>query len=222
MWFAFYNGYSGQTLYDEWLIVLYNVIFTGLPPLFLGMFEKDVNEGIIDDNPRLYRRHQSSPDFSLSTFAKWMAEGVLQSLVIFFFAQALVRDMPSLSASGTNDGLVVMGAYAAIICVIVVNCRIGLLTRYWTWIVHFGIWVRLARCARARPDARRVQGSIIVFLAFLFPYSTIIGVSLNFSFVGAYCTSRARARARASVCAHAGERLQCTSSGKRTSTCTWC
>jgi phospholipid-transporting ATPase len=47
LYFSFYNGFSGQTLYDSWVITLYNIVFTSIPPFFFGLFEKDLSENII-------------------------------------------------------------------------------------------------------------------------------------------------------------------------------
>ncbi len=40
---AFYNGYSGQTFYDDIYISLYNLVFTSLPLVIRAVFEQDVN-----------------------------------------------------------------------------------------------------------------------------------------------------------------------------------
>jgi P-type E1-E2 ATPase len=47
-WFGFWNGFTAQTLYDDWVVTFFNIVFTSLPPLFLGCFEKDITEDIID------------------------------------------------------------------------------------------------------------------------------------------------------------------------------
>ena len=41
--FAFYCGYSGQTIFDDIYISLYNLIFTSLPLVIRAVFEQDVN-----------------------------------------------------------------------------------------------------------------------------------------------------------------------------------
>ncbi len=41
--FSFYNGYSGQPIYDDFYIALYNIVFTSLPLLIRALFEQDVN-----------------------------------------------------------------------------------------------------------------------------------------------------------------------------------
>ena len=40
---AFFNGYSGQTIFDDIYITLYNLIFTALPLIVRAVLEQDVN-----------------------------------------------------------------------------------------------------------------------------------------------------------------------------------
>jgi len=40
---AFYNGFSGQTIFDDIYITLYNLMFTALPLLIRAVLEQDVN-----------------------------------------------------------------------------------------------------------------------------------------------------------------------------------
>uniref|UniRef100_A0A8C8DEF9 P-type phospholipid transporter n=1 Tax=Oryzias sinensis TaxID=183150 RepID=A0A8C8DEF9_9TELE len=39
-WFAFFCGFSAQTVYDEWFITLYNLMYTALPVLGMGLFDQ--------------------------------------------------------------------------------------------------------------------------------------------------------------------------------------
>jgi phospholipid-transporting ATPase len=39
-WFTFQTGFSGQRFYDDWNQSLYNVIFTALPVIIVGLFDK--------------------------------------------------------------------------------------------------------------------------------------------------------------------------------------
>ncbi len=41
LWFyGFWCGWSGEAYYDAWVLTLYNVFFTSLPPLFFAFFEQ--------------------------------------------------------------------------------------------------------------------------------------------------------------------------------------
>lgn len=39
-WFTFCDGFSGQRFYDDWYQSLYNVLFTSVPVVFLGLLDK--------------------------------------------------------------------------------------------------------------------------------------------------------------------------------------
>ena len=41
--FAFINGFSGQTIYDDWYISFYNLFFTAMPLMMKALFEQDIN-----------------------------------------------------------------------------------------------------------------------------------------------------------------------------------
>ncbi len=40
---AFFNGFSGQTIFDDIYITLYNLLFTAMPLLIRAVLEQDVN-----------------------------------------------------------------------------------------------------------------------------------------------------------------------------------
>ena len=40
---GFFNGFSGQTIFDDIYITLYNLAFTSIPLLFRAVLEQDVN-----------------------------------------------------------------------------------------------------------------------------------------------------------------------------------
>jgi magnesium-transporting ATPase (P-type) len=50
--FAFYSGYSGQSIFDDWYISLYNLIFTSIPLIIRAIFEQDINYIIKKQKPQ--------------------------------------------------------------------------------------------------------------------------------------------------------------------------
>ncbi|VCW78918.1 unnamed protein product, partial [Gulo gulo] len=40
IWFSFYNGFSAQPLYEGWFLALFNLLYSALPVLYLGLFEQ--------------------------------------------------------------------------------------------------------------------------------------------------------------------------------------
>ena len=65
LWFAIANGFSGQILFDKWCIGLYNVIFTFLPPLAFGLFDRTCSEQAREKVPKLYKNSQQSDLFNV-------------------------------------------------------------------------------------------------------------------------------------------------------------
>lgn len=41
--YAYINGYSGQTIYDDYYITGYNMVFTAWPLMAKALFDQDVN-----------------------------------------------------------------------------------------------------------------------------------------------------------------------------------
>mmetsp|Transcript_6396 Transcript_6396/g.8898 ORF Transcript_6396/g.8898 Transcript_6396/m.8898 type:complete len:1206 (+) Transcript_6396:189-3806(+) len=132
-WFGFVNGWSAQTLYDDYMITLYNIIFTSAPPFFLALFEKDLTEDIIYENAWVYKTVQDGKMFTMKTVAGWLASAFYHSLV-FFGCGCLIFLSEPVAHNGQTDGLLFMGHYVATIGIFVVLAKIAWETKYWTWV----------------------------------------------------------------------------------------
>ncbi len=51
----FYNGFSGQSLFDSLLYTLFNLTFTSYAPYVFGLFEKHLSADEMMRRPYLYR-----------------------------------------------------------------------------------------------------------------------------------------------------------------------
>uniref|UniRef100_H0XU14 Phospholipid-transporting ATPase n=1 Tax=Otolemur garnettii TaxID=30611 RepID=H0XU14_OTOGA len=68
LWFTFSNGFSGQIIFERWCISLYNVIFTSLPPLTLGIFEQCCSKSSLLKYPQIYAVSQTGEIFNTKLF----------------------------------------------------------------------------------------------------------------------------------------------------------
>ena len=139
LYFSFYNGFSGQTLYDSWVITLYNIVFTSIPPFFYGLFEKDLSEKIIYKHPETYRRMQRGELFTKKTFMTWILSSVWDSLCVYYGVFFLLAN-DTIKSNGQTADLWTMGTIASTLAIVIVNCRMAIETRYWTLLTHIGIW----------------------------------------------------------------------------------
>lgn len=142
-WFGFFCGFSAQTVYDQYFITLYNIVYTSLPVLAMGVFDQDVPEQRSMEYPKLYEPGQLNLLFNKREFFICIAQGIYTSVLMFFipygvFAEA-TRDDGTQLADYQSFAVTV-----ATSLVIVVSVQIGLDTGYWTAINHFFIWGSLA------------------------------------------------------------------------------
>ena len=79
--FSFFNNFSGQIAYESWTLSFYNVLFTLLPPLVIGIFDQFVSARILDRYPQLYTLGQSNAFFTRMSFWLWIINALYHSLV---------------------------------------------------------------------------------------------------------------------------------------------
>ncbi|CAJ0929896.1 unnamed protein product [Ranitomeya imitator] len=78
-WYAFFCGFSAQTVYDEWFITLYNLVYTSLPVLGMSLFDQDVDDRWSMEYPQLYDPGQKNRYFNKKEFMKCVIHGVYSS-----------------------------------------------------------------------------------------------------------------------------------------------
>uniref|UniRef100_A0A6I8PIA3 Phospholipid-transporting ATPase n=1 Tax=Ornithorhynchus anatinus TaxID=9258 RepID=A0A6I8PIA3_ORNAN len=142
-WFGFFCGFSAQTVYDQWFITLYNIVYTSLPVLAMGLFDQDVSEQSSVDYPKLYEPGQLNLLFNKRKFFICVAHGVYTSLALFFIPYCTFCDTVGSDGRHITD-YQSFAVTVATSLVIVVNMQIVLDTSYWTVINHLFIWGSVA------------------------------------------------------------------------------
>ncbi|XP_026540754.1 phospholipid-transporting ATPase ID-like [Notechis scutatus] len=142
-WFGFFSGFSAQTVYDEWFITLYNMVYTCLPVLGMSLFDQDVDDRWSLQFPQLYVPGQQNLYFNKKEFAKCILYSIYSSLVLFLVPYGTTFD------SVRNDGRNVADYQSFALMVqtcllIVVSVQMGLDTAYWTAVNQLFLWGSLA------------------------------------------------------------------------------
>lgn len=83
-WFGYWNLFSGQLVYEEMFLTLYNVLFTSFPPICIGLFDRDVREYLIARYPQLYKPIKNGLYWSYYSIAGMFASIIWHSAAIFF------------------------------------------------------------------------------------------------------------------------------------------
>ena len=84
MQYSWFNDYSGQIAFEGWSMSYYNVIFTILPPLVIGIFDQFVSARMLDRYPQLYQLGQQNYFFTPHTFFYWVGNAFYHSVVSTF------------------------------------------------------------------------------------------------------------------------------------------
>ncbi|KAG9333338.1 hypothetical protein JZ751_012805 [Albula glossodonta] len=155
IWFAFVNGFSGQILFERWCIGLYNVIFTALPPLTLGIFERSCRKENMLKYPELYKTSQNAMGFNTKVFWAHCLNGLFHSVILFWFPlKAFEHD--TVFRDGKTPDYLLLGNMVYTFVVITVCLKAGLETSSWTVFSHIAIW-----------------GSIGLWVVFFWVYSSL-------------------------------------------------
>ncbi|KAJ3361014.1 hypothetical protein GGF32_007821 [Allomyces javanicus] len=176
-WFAVFNGFSGQTVYETWILTGFNVFFTSIPPLALGIFDKVIDEDMLESTPSLYTVHQSGRKFNVKVFAMWLVNALYHSTAIFFGTCYVFGtwDLGTGTHGGTMgdhvraDGLIggvwILGVVMYTSVLVTVLLKAMLITSYWA-----APWTFLA-----------IFGSLALWIAFLPIYAIVGGKMINLS-----------------------------------------
>uniref|UniRef100_A0A671SAP0 Phospholipid-transporting ATPase n=1 Tax=Sinocyclocheilus anshuiensis TaxID=1608454 RepID=A0A671SAP0_9TELE len=137
-WYAFFCGFSAQTVYDEGFITLYNLVYTALPVLGMSLFDQDVNAGWSLEYPQLYVPGQLSQYFSKRAFMMCALHSWYSSLVLFFVPYAATYDTARDDGKDGADYQSFMFYFSLISTLY--SPQLGLDLSYWTVVNNLFVW----------------------------------------------------------------------------------
>jgi phospholipid-transporting ATPase len=137
--YAIYNGFTGQTLFDSWVMTIYNSVFTFLPPMIIGIFEKDLPEQVLLQQPELYPTFKNDALFNIKSMTLWLLRPLWHACVLFF-GTYLSGWTDGYLGSGTQDGLWVMGSIVMTAAIVTLMIRHSMEFKNWT-IITFVVMI---------------------------------------------------------------------------------
>ena len=170
-YFSFFCAYSGQTVYDDWYITVYNMVLTALPLMVKGIFEKDLKvpsrgqvlqtgsevlSKIRSQVPKVYETGRLNKIFTKSAFLIWILFGVFHSVIIFFIP-LYAGSRSVLNGSGRNSDFTYFSTTSFSCIIFVVNLKLALTTRLWN--IYHVISMMLL--------------SVFLYFAFIFVYDVM-------------------------------------------------
>ncbi|ODV85381.1 hypothetical protein CANARDRAFT_28176 [[Candida] arabinofermentans NRRL YB-2248] len=79
-----YTLFTGSSLYESWSLSMFNTLFTSLPVLCIGMFDRDLRASTLLAVPELYSLGRLCQSFNLKLFIMWVLLATCQSVTLCF------------------------------------------------------------------------------------------------------------------------------------------
>ncbi|KAJ2908740.1 phospholipid transporting ATPase, partial [Coemansia aciculifera] len=135
-WFQLFCQWSVANFFDYTLIMLYNMLYTSLPPGVLGVFDQDLSAVVGMVVPQLYKRGIYKLEYSMARFWMYIIDGLYQSaaitfLVVYTYYFSAAAERNGLDSASRDD----IGTVGAFCVVVTTNLYMGLNNRTWTWVM---------------------------------------------------------------------------------------
>eukprot|EP01134_Creolimax_fragrantissima_P001455 CFRG1455T1 len=131
LWYSFFTGFSAQTAFESWFISFFNLVFTSLPVLAMGIFEQDVGQRYCLKYAELYALGTRNKLFNHKIFFLSLGQGVWHSAAIFFIGTFSLPDSMQV-LDGWSTGLEWNGVAMAWAVILVVTMVMAIDTWRWT------------------------------------------------------------------------------------------
>jgi phospholipid-transporting ATPase len=149
--------FTGQVIYESWILSFYNVFFTALPPFAMGIFDQFISARLLDRYPQLYQLGQKGTFFRMHSFWTWVGNGFYHSILAYVFSIYFFREDLILS-NGKIGGHWLWGTSTYTAVLIVALGKAALITNVWNK------WTVLS-----------IPGSLVIWLAFIPFYGWLSG-----------------------------------------------
>ncbi|KAI5964147.1 DNF1 [Candida pseudojiufengensis] len=133
-WYGIYCDFDGTYLFEFTYLMFYNLAFTSLPIIFLGIFDQDVDAKVSMLVPQLYRSGILRNEMSDLKFYLYCLDGIYQSAISFFFPYLLyLMAFPNMNGKPV-DHRFWMGIIVTCIACISCNCYLLFHQYRWDWL----------------------------------------------------------------------------------------
>lgn len=153
--YSFDNAYSGQTLYESYLMVGWNVIYTLLPIFVIGIIDEDIRDVSVLKYPLVYRDSLRRSQLSILKLGIWVTNAVVHSTIVYYFSMSILPGM--ISRDGRSNSLFADGTAVYGALVITVSLKAAMVMQRlhrWTWFHYLSL-----------------LGGFLAFLVFVAAYS---------------------------------------------------
>ncbi|KAH9638239.1 hypothetical protein HF086_013677 [Spodoptera exigua] len=122
-WFQLYCGFSSMVMIDQVHLMTYNLMFTALPPIVIGAYDRVAPAALLTERPGLYGASRRGLAYRAHSFWAVLAESLYVSVVLFFANTFAYWD--------TTIDLWAFGVSCMTCCLVVMLLYVAIETRSW-------------------------------------------------------------------------------------------
>lgn len=142
-WYGIYNNFDGSYLFEYTYLMFYNLAFTSLPVIFLGILDQDVSDTISLIVPQLYRVGILRTEWNQTKFLWYMLDGLYQSIICFFFPYLVYHKTMYVTQNGYGlEHRYYVGVIVTTIAVVSCNLYVWIHQYRWDWFT--GLWIAIS------------------------------------------------------------------------------
>ncbi|ANZ77708.1 BA75_05205T0 [Komagataella pastoris] len=139
-WYGIYNNFDGSYLFEFTYLMFYNLAFTSLPVIFMGIFDQDVSDVVSLLVPQLYKTGILRSEWTQSKFWWYMGDGFYQSVICFFYPYLMYYKNGFVTMNGLQlDHRYLIGTVVATISILACNIYILFHINRWDWLTMLSI-----------------------------------------------------------------------------------
>lgn len=114
------TGYSGTSLYENWSLTVFNVLFTSLAVIIPGIFEKDLSADTLLAVPELYTIGQKNLGFNYWQYLGWAWMAAVGSVIIYYPVWGFYQ----ITLFTSDTSLYAMGCVCFTVAVMFINIKL--------------------------------------------------------------------------------------------------
>jgi soluble P-type ATPase len=134
--YGFLNDFSGQTIIEDYFIILYNLLFTSIPLACRGILDISLRkeDGIIVEIalPYLYKEQRDKPIFNIKNFLLNQLKGIIHAMINYYIT--IYVAFKEINKNGNESNLWVISAVLYTNILIIVTVELIIFTKFHTFI----------------------------------------------------------------------------------------
>jgi len=129
-WFNTKCGFSGQKIYAEGAIQMFNLLFTSIPILFYGVYDRDVPIEMVRKFPKMYNEGVTNKYFNTKVFWSWVGTALWQTPILCLVPFGFYEQNGD---HGRSPSFWAAGALSYTALIYVVNMKLFSFQSCWAW-----------------------------------------------------------------------------------------